>query len=327
MVVFTSTLFLLANAIAICHALPTPYSARTIEARRPTVGQPLTLSLTKNNLDTGTFTTDGGPVTVIVGDKIADGSSGVVFRANCGADTACQALGPVVLKFYTSAITTIADDEQKHLAKIGELKAVSTGAGDKLSLMKGFTGKKFSETDAYLALTDKVTDKTKLDIPKITTLVKNAAALAERNGIEYLTKHQILHKDINDGNVLFTESGGEITAAQLIDWDDAVIVPAAQIAATQSQVTGQKRNFDRFFEDRAFEKSQADKKAAAPPKKPVSRPVAPAVAPGTAKPAPPKVGAAVPPPARPVAPRPATQPPAPPPSGVRPATPPANQKP
>ena len=149
------------------------------------------MSKTVNDATAGTFTTTGGDITLTVGALLGGGSAGDVFNVNCGADAACKALGPIVLKFYKDNDQVA--PEQQHLAKIDELKAVSTGAGDKLTLMKGFTGKALSQTDAYLALTEKVPDKTKLDIPKITKLVQDAATLAETNGIAYLTQHQILH--------------------------------------------------------------------------------------------------------------------------------------
>ncbi|KAH8823844.1 hypothetical protein DL96DRAFT_1532197 [Flagelloscypha sp. PMI_526] len=325
MVAFKSSLFFLASTIVSTNALPTPYSARSLQARRPAVGQSITLSKTINNVATGTFTTTGGPVTfTMAGKPLGGGSAGDVFPVNCGSNAACTALGPVVLKFYTD--TSQVADEQQHLAKIGELKAVSTGAGDKLTLMKGFTGKKLDETDAYLALTDKVTDKTKLDIPAITKLVNDAATLAEKSGFDYLIQHQILHLDINGGNVLFTESGGKITTGQLIDWDKAAIIPAAQIAETKAEVTRQKINFNRFFETPATQKREADAEAARKAKAVTAKKAAPrpGAAAAAARPAArPATGPAA---ARPVvAPRPGAQPAVPPPPAARLPTPPGQK--
>ncbi|KAH8823757.1 hypothetical protein DL96DRAFT_1501751 [Flagelloscypha sp. PMI_526] len=256
MVALTTSLIFFASIFAVINALPTPYAVRSLQVRRPTVGQPVTLSKTTNNLDTGDFTTDGGDFTVTVGDKISGGSTGDVFKVDCGADADCQALGPMVLKFYTAL--GLVGAERQNLAKIGELKAVDKGDGDSLTLMKGFEGKKLSETDAYLALTAQVADKTQLDIPAITQLVQTAKDLVDANGREYLKDHGILHQDINDGNVLFTESGGSLTAAQLIDWDSAVLVPAEDFDQAAPEVTRQLDNFTRFVDAPQTEKTNAD---------------------------------------------------------------------
>ncbi|KAH8823758.1 hypothetical protein DL96DRAFT_1615397 [Flagelloscypha sp. PMI_526] len=228
MVALTTSLIFLTNVIAVINALPIPYSARNLEARGPKVGEPVPLLKTTNNEDTGDFKTDGGVVTATLGDKISGDNTGDVFNVDCGADADCQALGPMVLKVHTSSNSV--GDERQHLAKIGELKAVDQGNGDSLTLMKGFPGKKLSETDAYLALTAQVTDKSQLNIPAITELVQGAKSFVETNGLDYIFSHGILHQDINDKNVLFTESGGALTGAQLIDWDTAIIVPPENVS-------------------------------------------------------------------------------------------------
>ncbi|KAH8795139.1 hypothetical protein DL96DRAFT_1690389 [Flagelloscypha sp. PMI_526] len=314
------------------------------------------MTKTVNNAAAGTFTATGGDVTIIVGDRIDEGTAGIVFKVNCGADVACKDLGPVILKFYKD--NDQVGPEQQHLAKIDELKAVSTGPGDQLTLTKGFSGTNLSKTQAYLKLTEQVTDKTQLKIPAITKLVKDTAALVEQKGLEYLTQHEILHLDINDANVLVTESEeGKITAAELIDWDKAVIVPAAEIDGAKGEVTKQLVNFNRLFETPETEKKKADADAVKKPVKPAPRPAAagsgsakpaaPAAAPGSAKPAAPVAAPAAPvaapvapaaaPPTPPAAARPAAVPrPAaqaasvPPPSAGRPAVPgaaPANRRP
>ncbi|KAH8823816.1 hypothetical protein DL96DRAFT_1615548 [Flagelloscypha sp. PMI_526] len=302
MVLLTTSLFFFVYAITISHALPTPYYARTLEARRPTVGETLTMSKTKNTVATGDFSPTEGDVTFTVGDRIAAGSAGIVFKVECGANAACEALGPVVLKFYTD-LDQVAD-EQKHLAKINELKAVSTGTGDKLSLMQGFEGTNFSKTKAYLKLTEEVTDKSQLDLKEIQTLVSHATDLAAKNALQYLELHNIIHDDINDANVLFTETDeGIITRAQLIDWDKAHIPTPAEEAGAQKAVTAKTAAaFQRFFDTPEFEKGQANA-----PKKPVKRPAPRPAAPGSAKPAvlgsaKPATAAAVPGSAKPVAP-------------------------
>ncbi|KAH8818556.1 hypothetical protein DL96DRAFT_1621426 [Flagelloscypha sp. PMI_526] len=288
MVAFTSSFIFLANLVAIINTLPTPYSTRSKTTQIPPIpNDVVTLSMTKNNAATGEFTTDAGDVTVKVGNSIGKkrGSTGRVFEADCDdGDAACALLQPMALKFYDDE--SRAELEQKALAKIGELKAVSTGDGKKLTLMKRFTGTSLDETAAYKALTSDIQDKTKLDIGKITNFVEDAKAKVEKNALDYLKNHRIQHEDITNANVLFTEAAGKITGAQLIDWDKSEIfqeTELARIAEAEESIKGAMISFDTLVTKPTIEKTDADKaaKIAASKKNAKS---APAPAPGSTKP-------------------------------------------
>ncbi|KAH8818557.1 hypothetical protein DL96DRAFT_364802 [Flagelloscypha sp. PMI_526] len=246
MVAIASILICFANVIALISALPAPYY---------------------------------GSVTVKVGEKINGGTGGTIFKVDCVADTACQALGPIALRTYVN--NEQGAKEQKALAKIGELKAVSTGEGNKLSLMKGFSGEPLVNTAGYKALTSDVEDKTKLDIAKCKAFVEAAKTLIEPKVRGYLVEHNTLHLDPSPANVLFTEAGGKITGVELLDWYKAEFVGDSEVEIDRAKdaIHREMSSFDVLVSKPTVERDNALKEAKAKQKQ-----SSPAQALGSSKP-------------------------------------------
>ncbi|KAI9172739.1 hypothetical protein HJFPF1_02252 [Paramyrothecium foliicola] len=221
MVLF-STLFLAATA-TLSVAYPSKIErSNIISARAPTLGQELTLQKTVNQGD-GTFTSDGGDVIFKVGDKIGEGSKGVLFAIDCGGRPECDELGRVVLKYYTD--TDAVEGERSNLARINELKAVGINGEDQFSLLVFWEGTNFSKLPKYLELLEDEED----NADDINKLLDSAIEKISEDVKAYAVNNLIYHGDISDANVLLVESDGEITSAKVVDWDDANILEPEQI--------------------------------------------------------------------------------------------------
>lgn len=142
---------------------------------------------TVNNIDDGSFTKDGGDVTFNVGDKLGEGSAGRIYAINCGDRPECNDLGRVVLKHYIDNGQVA--DEQKHLAKIDELKAVLTRDQDEFTLLVQWDGSNFSKLPKYNELLqDPAGNK-----QAINDLLDSAIAKTSEDGKAYLRNHYIFH--------------------------------------------------------------------------------------------------------------------------------------
>lgn len=144
---------------------------------------------TNNNLDEGSFTDDGGEIKFKVGDKVGEGSAGIIFTIDCGEDNSdCNDLGKVVVKYYTD--NDQVDDEQSHLAKIDELKAVVSNGDDHLTLMTQWEGSNLSQLPKYQELNEDPEGNK----DAINALVDSAVEKTTESGLAYLHDHFIFHE-------------------------------------------------------------------------------------------------------------------------------------
>lgn len=153
----------------------------------PDTGDELTLKKTKNDGDKGTFEEDGD-VKFKVGNKIGEGSKGIVYTIDCDGDDDCEDLGKVVLKYYTQ--TDSAGDERSALAKIEELKAVGSIDGNEYTLLVQWEGTKFSELPKYVELSGDPEENK----DEINDLVDEAIEKIVDVGKEYVKEHHIFHE-------------------------------------------------------------------------------------------------------------------------------------
>lgn len=157
----------------------------------PETGDELQLQKTENDDDKGTFELDGD-VKFKIGNKIGEGSKGIVFDIDCGDDDDCEDLGPVVLKYYIQI--DIAGKERDSLAKIDELKAVGNKDGNEYTLMKKWEGTKFSELPKYKELAVDLQGNK----DAINELVDSAIEKIIDVGKSYVKDHHIYHEYVLD---------------------------------------------------------------------------------------------------------------------------------
>ncbi|WQF78736.1 Putative protein kinase-like domain superfamily [Colletotrichum destructivum] len=223
MVQFSTLLF----AATACLVAAAPHSAQKSKAivsrGAPAPGDELTLSKTNNNMDDGTFDTNGGDITFKVGNKLGEGSAGRIYSIDCNGNAACNELGRVVLKHYID--NDQAGGERNNLAKIGELKAVKTSNGDEFTLLTQWDGVKFSELPTY----QRLSQNTEENYDALVEFVDSAISKIADDAKAYITNNLIFHEDVNDANVLMQESDGKITSAKVIDWDKATIISADNV--------------------------------------------------------------------------------------------------
>lgn len=168
------------------HGPPWPQYKLLIIITAP--GDVITMHKTKNNLNDGTYTDDGGDVTFNVGDRLGSGSKGAVYDINCGGRSACQSLGNVVLKFYID--TSVIEDERKNLAKIDELKAViKTENNGPLTLLTKWEGLNFSKLPTW----EKLSQANPQDKPAMNAFVDDAINKITSNAQDYIRNHKIYH--------------------------------------------------------------------------------------------------------------------------------------
>lgn len=142
---------------------------------------------TKNDGDKGTWVEDGD-VKFKVGDKLGEGSKGIVFGIDCAGDGGCEDLGPSVLKFYTDK--GVVAEDRAALAKVEELKAVGTIDSEEFTLMVQWTGTKFTDLPKYQELMG----NTEENKDAINELVDKAVEKIVETAKAYVKDHHIYHE-------------------------------------------------------------------------------------------------------------------------------------
>ena len=165
--------------------LPCPLF-RTLTIVAP--GDEITLHKTKNNPNDGSFTDDGGDVTINVGDRLGAGSKGEVYGIDCRGRSECQSLGSIVLKYYTDA--DVIQTERKWLAKIDELKAViKSDKYGPLTLLTKWEGVNFDMLPTW----QKLSGADPKDKNAMNDFVDQAIAKITENAQGYIRDHLVYH--------------------------------------------------------------------------------------------------------------------------------------
>ncbi|TKW50039.1 hypothetical protein CTA1_12912 [Colletotrichum tanaceti] len=177
-------------------------------------------------MDVGTFNTNGGDITFTVGEVLGQGAVGRVYSIDCNGDIPCEDLGPVVLKHYYGPYSVPEAElfEQKHLAKIGELKAVGSVDGYRYTLMTKWDGVHFDKLPTY----ERLSLNREENKDALKELFNSAISMIANDVNTYIRNNQIIHmsRDTGPRNVLLQEDNGSITSAKVIDWGWAEIIPA-----------------------------------------------------------------------------------------------------